>query len=169
MRSALIVVVPEAAAVESVRLQHSAAARAGVPAHVTVLVPFVPPGEIGEALVDELRELFAAVPAFDFALRRANRWEPGILWLAPEPDDPFRELTRLVTDRWPEYPPYGGEHPENIPHLTVTHDAPPADVDRAEEATRRTLPIRAHAENVGLWTEDETGRWSELERFPLAG
>ena len=160
--------VPEAAAVEPLRLRHSKAARDGVPAHVTVLVPFVPPAQIDEAVRDELRGLFAEVPAFEFTLRRANRWEPGILWLAPEPDEPFRGLTRVVTDRWPEYPPYGGEHPENIPHLTVTHDVSPADVEGAEEALRSMLPIRAYADNVGLWTEDETGRWSELERYRLA-
>ena len=143
------------------------AARAGVPAHVTILVPFVPPQEIDPALVERLRALFAPVRAFEFTLARVERWEPGIVWLAPEPDAPFRALTQAVEATWPEHPGYGGEHDENIPHLTVTQDVDDATVERVTEAVRVELPIRARAKSVELWTEDESGRWACLERFPL--
>lgn len=41
------------------------------------------------------------------------------MWLAPEPAEPFRALTELVWHRFPECPPYGGVHPDVVPHLTV--------------------------------------------------
>ena len=71
-RSALIVVVPEAEPlVHEWRLRYDNA-ELGIPAHVTLIFPFVPAEEIGEELVDELRELFAAQPAFEFTLARVG-------------------------------------------------------------------------------------------------
>ena len=50
----------------------------GIPAHVTLLFPFVPAEEIGEELVDELRDLFAGQPAFSFSrASRDSRTSPG--------------------------------------------------------------------------------------------
>lgn len=167
-RTALIVVVPEAGGVESWRLEHDWSAARGVPAHVTVLFPFVAAADAGPALLEELRSLFQSLPSFDAAFERVERFEPGIVWLAPEPEAPFVELTERVARRWPEHPPYEGAHEDVIPHLTIADDASPADVEALCEAVRRELPIRARVEAVELWREDEAGQWSPLARFPLA-
>ena len=45
----------------------------GVPAHLTVLFPFVPPAGIDEATRTTLRELLSSVTTFDFSLV-ATRW-----------------------------------------------------------------------------------------------
>src|SRR5436309_15506199 len=100
-RTALIVAVPEAeAAVADIRRQHVASAALGVPAHVTVLAPFVDGNEIDE---EALAQLFAMFPAFDFVLDRLERWDEGIVWLHPEPSQPFEDLTAGVWGRWPDY------------------------------------------------------------------
>ncbi|MFF4031241.1 2'-5' RNA ligase family protein [Streptomyces sviceus] len=44
---------------------------------------------------------------------------PGILYLVPEPELPYRRLTDAIEDRWPETPPFGGQFDEAIPHLTI--------------------------------------------------
>jgi hypothetical protein len=61
LRSALIVAVPEATSTVDGWREHTCADRPsiGVPAHVTILFPFVPAPEIDVALVDDLRGLFA--------------------------------------------------------------------------------------------------------------
>ena len=47
-----------------------ASARDGVPAHVTVLYPFMPPALAGDAVLAGLARLFAGFPAFTFTLDR---------------------------------------------------------------------------------------------------
>ena len=164
-RSALIVVVPEAEPlVHEWRLRYDNA-ELGIPAHVTLIFPFVPADEIGGELADELRELFAGQPAFSFTLARVARFQ-DVAWLAPDPSDPFRRLTDLIFSRYAEYPPYEGIHEEVLPHLTVAMgDA--ALQDEVEAALTPHLPIGAHAGDVTLLVEDESGHWSESERFPL--
>jgi hypothetical protein len=63
-RSALIVEVPAAEpAVARRRERLDSSAPLGVPAHITVLYPFLPPGAIGPAVLGDLGRLFAAAGA----------------------------------------------------------------------------------------------------------
>ena len=63
--TAVLVPVPEAErVVSSHRSRLDGAAALGVPAHVTVLFPFVPPPEITPSVVDALAAAVAAVSAF---------------------------------------------------------------------------------------------------------
>ena len=74
--SAVIVAVPQAEpAVGELRLRHTYDAPLGLPPHVTLLYPFVPPAELTEDVEERLARLIAAAPAFDvvFAARRAGR------------------------------------------------------------------------------------------------
>ena len=74
---------PEAEpAVGAIRLARDSSAARGVPAHITILFPFLPPDQVDEAA---LRDLFARFPAFDFTLDRVERFEDGLVWLHPDP------------------------------------------------------------------------------------
>ena len=155
-RTALIVAVSEAeAALGDIRRQDVASAAHGVPAHVTVLSPFVNSNEIDERA---LAELFAMFPAFPFVLDRIERWDDGIVWLHPEPSQPFADLTAVVWQRWPDYPPYEGTIDVVIPHLTVSET--PIDV-------QLNLPIASHTRNVTLIEEQPDERWVTRQVFPL--
>jgi 2'-5' RNA ligase superfamily len=160
-RTALIVPVPEAEpTVGALRLRHDSSAARGVPAHVTVLFPFLPPEEIDAAV---LEVVFAGFPAFEFELDRVERFEDGVVWLHPEPSAPFVDLTAVVHEHWPDYPPYEGVFDKVIPHLTVSDSGP---VDLEVDLQR---PIAARATEVALYVEDEaTGNWSQAARFALA-
>jgi len=165
-RTALIVPVPEAEPLVSEwRAEHDWSAQHGVPAHITLLFPFVPAEEIDEQLVGDLRALFASRPAFSFQLARVARF-PEVAWLAPEPSERFKELTEWIVSRYPEYPPYEGIHEEVIPHLTVAEGGPELQ-DQVDAAVTPDLPIEADAGEVMLIVEDESGRWHTGERFPL--
>jgi 2'-5' RNA ligase superfamily len=158
-RTALIVAVPEAEpAVGDLRLRHDSSAAKGVPAHVTILFPFAPPDAIDE---DALRGLFARFPAFEFALDRVETFDEGVVWLRPQPMEPFADLTAAVYELYPDYPPYEGAHDIVVPHLTVS------DGDFVEVDVQ--LPIAARAHEVTLIEEAEAdGRWTVRLAFPLA-
>jgi hypothetical protein len=156
-RSALIVPVAEAEPwVAELRLAHDPAAARGVPAHITVLVPFVPPELLDEEAV---AQTLAPFDAFTFELVAVERFADGVVWLRPEPSRPFVELTGAFWSRWPEHPPYEGAHAEVIPHLTVS-------LTRIE--LELPLPIACRAREVTLLEEDEPDqRWRVRRRYQL--
>jgi 2'-5' RNA ligase len=148
LESALVVLAPPAEPlVKAYRDQHDPAAALGVPAHVTVLYPFHPPS-LGPAMLARLTALFSEFEAFDYSLAELRRF-PGVLYLAPEPEARFRALTRRVAEAFPEYPPYGGQFSDVIPHLTLAQQA---DAERLEAiaahfqaACGARLPLRLRA------------------------
>jgi 2'-5' RNA ligase len=155
--TSLIVVVPEAeAAIGALRQRHDPSAALGVPAHVTVLFPFVDGDKIDE---DALAQLFATLPAFDFVLDRVEQWDDGVVWLHPEPSKPFEDLTRAVWRRWPDHPPYDGDFDPVVPHLTVSETPIEVQVD---------LPIASRAQEVALVEQGPDGRWTIRTTFSLA-
>jgi 2'-5' RNA ligase len=162
----LIVAVPEAEPlVGEWRLRYDNA-RLGIPAHITLLFPFVPAEQLDEQLFADLRDLFAAQPAISFSLTRVVEFPDETLWLTPEPAEPFGRLTELIFERYPEYPPYEGIHDEVIPHLTITSgDASLR--DELDTALTPHLPVEAEAREIVLLEEQPDGRWRTRERFRL--
>ena len=60
------------------RARHDPVAARGIPAHVTALFPFVPPGELSETVLDELRYLCSTVQPFDYELVEIDRFPEAI-------------------------------------------------------------------------------------------
>jgi hypothetical protein len=130
------------------------AAVRGVPAHVTVLYPFVPPPAINAAVIARLADAVGSVSAFVCEFATTAWFGDDVLWLAPRPDEPFRALTQAVSAAFPGYPPYGGVYDDVVPHLTVG-DRPAGDVGelRAAEAdVLRRLPVQARISRVWVMT-----------------
>ncbi|MGW1215034.1 2'-5' RNA ligase family protein [Streptomyces sp. NPDC002499] len=164
-QTGLVALIPEAEPVVGTwRARLDPAARAGVPAHVTVLFPFLHADVIDDGTRAALGELAARQPAFDLRFERCGRF-PGVLYLAPDPDTPFRRLTEAVVDRWPEAPPYGGKY-EPVPHLTVGQVRDEAALDEAEADIRPNLPVTAHVSAVDLVVFSGT-EWRLEASFPL--
>ena len=163
IESALVVLVPEAEAlVKPFRDRYDPSAALGVPAHITLLYPFKPPDEIDSAALDKLRHGFALFAPFQFTLAQIRRFPTEVLYLAPEPDEPFRRLTLAIWDWYPETPPYGGKWPDIVPHLSVATLADEQQLDRITDefaqASRGMLPLRATAAEVALM-DNRSGRW----------
>ena len=175
--SALLVLVPAAEpAVGEYRARLDPSARDGVPAHLTVLYPFLPPALIDDAVLASLAALFAAVPAFAFTLDRVGWFGDDVVWLGPRDARPFRTLTSLACGAFPSCDPYGGQYADTVPHLTVGHLDDPAALRAAGEAVRPCLPIEAGASEVTLMTGPRPGtpgtppgQWRPLAAFPLPG
>ncbi len=167
----MIIAVPETEPlVKELRERFDYSAGVGVPAHITILYPFMPPHEITPAVVAELRDLFARFSAFEFALTELRRF-PEYLHLFPSPAEPFKMLTNAVVERYPKYPPYGGAFAEVIPHLTVAGEIEAAQLDDIEREFMRQhgaqLPVKAKANEVRL-IENSSGRWEVRQAYQLA-
>lgn len=162
----IVVTVPESEPlVADLRDRFDPAARYGVPAHVTVLFPWLPIDVIDDTALGALTRLAAATPAFDAELTAVGRF-PGVAWLAPSPSEPFVALTRAVWRRWPETPPYQGRFLEPVPHLTVADGQPDEVLDAVAAELAPDLPIRFRASSLVLLGFDGA-RWTSLDRFPL--
>lgn len=175
-QSSLLIPVPSAERlVGQARLEHDPVAAAGVPAHITLVVPWVEPARLAgdRTVLPALVETLADVKCFDFELARIgwfDKFGKKVLWLAPEPAAPFRQLTALLADRFGT-PPWAGKFTELIPHLTIGHavigqaggDCP---LEAVAEALLPGLPISCRAEEVWAMVGDGE-RWSVHAKVPL--
>ena len=167
--SAFAVNVPSAEPlVGDLRQRFDVTTKAGVPAHITVLVPFMDPRQITPAVLDRAQRALNRVAAFSFSLRRVARFATTA-YLAPEPPEPFVAMTQALVEAFSEFQPYGGEHAAVVPHLTVAHgDALEADAAAAELQKRLDAlgSVEADCTSVVL-IENSTGRWEVLHVFHL--
>jgi hypothetical protein len=167
--SAFVVKVPAAEPLaDDLRRRYDATVALGVPAHITVLVPFMDPALITPEIRDRAQRALNGTPAFSFSLRKVGRF-PGTAYLAPEPARPFIAMTLALMKAFPDFPPYGGEHQGVIPHLTVAHgNALDADAAAAElQARLFTLgAVHASCTEVAL-IENSSGRWQDFHIFQL--
>lgn len=169
IESALVVRVPQAEpVVGNLRSLYDPAATWGVPAHITVLYPWLPPADIDSASVAEVASLAAEFAAFDFRLDAVDQFDTRVLYVAPNPAEPFQELTAAVARRWPDHPPYGGVHDEVIPHLTVAHTGRGASFDAIRARIKADLPVYSRAEEIDLMVGSyQPGSWHTVYTFPL--
>jgi hypothetical protein len=173
--TALLLPMPAAEpAVGQHRARLDEAARDGVPAHITVLYPFMPPAGIDEALLASLGGLFAGFAAFGLTLDKVGWFGENVVWLGPRDPAPFTALTDLVFTAFPSCPPYGGRHTEVIPHLTIGHLGGPQALRAAAESVRPCLPIETAATEVILMAGPRPGipgtppgTWRTIATFPL--
>jgi 2'-5' RNA ligase len=170
-QTAVIVPVgPAEAVVAGHRRRLDVAASLGVPAHITVLYPFVAPAAVDDDVLDRLAAVFGASSPFDCTFARCGWFGEDVLWLAPDPGHEFRRLTDAVVERFPDYKPYGGEHDELIPHLTVGESGRGTahDLRAAEAEVSRKLPITAHIEHALLVAgTGQPDSWHTLAELPF--
>ena len=126
-----------------------------MPPHVTLLVPA--PGD-----ADAISRVLASFPAFDVAFARLDRF-PGVLWLAPEPAEPFRQMIEALVQQFPDQPPYAGAFAEIVPHLTIAQSG----LEEAAETVQAHLPLHARAERATLLEQTQPDRWREVASFEL--
>jgi hypothetical protein len=168
--SVLLVEVPAAeVTVGRHRENLDANASLGIPAHITVLSPFMAPQMISPLVLAELERVFASIRRFHFQLAATGWFGEEVLWLAPTEPAHFGALTDGVYKAFPAFPPFGGQHDELIPHLTVGHGRPLNELRAAEKSIRPQLPIEADVTTVTLMTEQSAGgQWAKAATFALA-
>ena len=166
----LIVPVPEVEnLVGTYRAAYDPSAVKGVPAHITINYPFrsFQPGD--SAILNNLRSLFQSFEAFEFQLVELCRF-PNVLYLAPNPKQPFIDLASIIAEHFPESPPYEGKYDTLIPHLTI---AEIEDAQLLEQLHRemdqkvlKSLPIKSRVNGVWLM-DNRDGFWQRRTSFDL--
>jgi hypothetical protein len=150
-----------------IRDRHDPAARQGMPAHVTVLYPFMDPVDFGPSQRARLAEVIRGFPGFDLSFSRVGRFAEA-LWAAPEPAEPVLALVAAIVAAFPDFPPYGGQFETVIPHATLALGEG-LDLGALEPEVRQRLspPVTQPVDGVSLFTTVRR-RWREIDRFRLA-
>jgi hypothetical protein len=165
-QTAILIPVPEVVPlVQAWRERYDRAVRFGVPAHITVLYPFVDSSRLDTATIAEVRQLCGSCPTLEVTFRRCGRF-PATLFLDPEPADRLRDLTGRFVDRWPDHPPYGGEHDIIVPHVTIADGADEATMAAIEDSIAGELPVSARFGAAWLFSFDGA-RWRPQVRLPF--
>jgi 2'-5' RNA ligase len=168
-RTGLVLLVPAAdPVVGRWRDRYDPHAALGVPAHVTVLYPWLPAAEVSPAEEAALAALAADHPPFTLTFATFGHF-PAALWLAPDPPEPVRRLTRAVVARWPQCPPYQGRFDGDHPHLTIADGHDPARLPDVTADIAPHLPLHTTVTALTLVEETPESRWRLRASFPLSG
>ena len=171
MDTAVVVAFPACEPVVGpLRRRYDASATWGVPAHVTVLYPFVAYADLTEGVVASLALAVGSVDEFDCALVRPAWFGDEVLYLEPDPAAPLRALTNAVWEAFPEHPPYDGAYDDVVPHLTVGDGSTGSSIGLQEAAGALVayLPIRQRVDRVLLMAGGhERDSWRVLHELPL--
>ena len=166
--TALVVPVAVAAFVQPFRVKYLHRPGVTMPPHVTLHAPFKDKEDINENVLNTLAELFGSHAQFQFTLARTARFsDTGVLYLAPEPAEPFLALSRAIQAHYPDTP---SDHPNPVMHLTLALSGAEA-LDGIEDEFQRQygnrLPIEATATEVHLFEKRENA-WIKQTSFALS-
>jgi 2'-5' RNA ligase len=154
-------------ALERLRRKSVDDAADGLPAHLTMLYPFVAP----ERLRPDVRRALAAVAGrnnpFDYRLVGAARW-PDTVYAAVDPAEPFVRLQRELEAAFPAFPIYGQDADfEFVPHVTIGEGAAIDEPALLQDPGWRSLPLQRRATSIEVIGQSEGGRWRTIWRLPL--
>ncbi|WP_285659031.1 2'-5' RNA ligase family protein [Actinomycetospora sp. NBRC 106375] len=155
-RTMIAVLVPDAEPlVAPFRERLDPTARRGLGAHLTLVYPFLEPADVTDSDVAALREAVAPVARFACSFGALRWFSDRVLWLAPDPVDPFREIAERIRRAVPALPPADREL---VPHLTVglRRAAPAAALADAAAALAPRLPLTTTVDRVQLMIRTQT-------------
>jgi 2'-5' RNA ligase len=140
----------------------------GMPAHLTLLYPFVAPADVNGETLARLSRAATGVMSFTAAFADFGWFDEHVLWLAPSDPAPFTNLIGLLAAVFPEHPPYNGAFDNVVPHVTIGEGQPVDRLRAATDAIRPHLPLYARVTSLSLMAGSTApGSWRVIERVPL--
>jgi hypothetical protein len=165
-RTGVVIPVPGADLLLARAATRSDGVRQGVPAHVSLLYPFVPVAELHDNALSELGEVFERQAAVDVEFDRCHRRD-NFVFLQPTPLQPVMDLADELRQRWPDVLPYDGLYGHQVePHLTITLGADASQATAVEPLVVTELPLAATLQEAWLVAARD-GQWTLRERFPF--
>lgn len=166
--SAVIVHIPLPGGLARLRNRLDWAAKDGVPAHATVLYPFVAPALLRRPVRERLAAVAADVAPFDVTLVGRARW-PTVTWVRLEPATPFVAIVDRLQAAFPGFPLYGPDFDlPFVPHLTIVDDDA---IDHDAVGGNRAwaaLPLQCRIGHLTVIARPGPGgRWRTVWRVPL--
>lgn len=133
-------------------------------AHITLLGPWTDrPSAQDLGCVARIAE---AIEPFEVRLALIDEFPDGVIYLRPEPDTQFRELTSRLVAAFPQFPPYGGQYPDVVPHLTLDRRSPTVTPATVSASVRHLLPLTIDVDQIDLqWWANHACR--RLNTWPL--
>jgi 2'-5' RNA ligase len=171
MPSAVIVRAHLPAGLERLRRRRVGNAAVGVPAHVTLLHPFVEPGDLSPTVRRRLAGVAARHAAFDYVQAAFAEW-PDAFYVSVNPPEPFKRLYRDLQAAFPDWPIYGWSAADTLefePHITIADREGKLKPGVREDPVWSALPRPARAEAIDLIATRPDGRWRLVWRVPLGG
>jgi 2'-5' RNA ligase len=167
--SAVIIRTSLPARLERLRRACVGDAAVGVPAHLTLLYPFVAPDALASGVRADLARVATHHSPFEYTLVGPASW-PDTLYVRVRPEARFVALQRDLQAAFPDYPIYGRDATFRfVPHVTVAEGEAleRADLDRlpAWSALPRTRTVLA----LEVIARGDDGRWRLVWRVPLGG
>jgi hypothetical protein len=170
VESAIVIKVPEVESVVGIhRHALDPSEKWGMPAHVTLLYPFLPPADIGAEVLTGLETIVCRHQPFSVEFLETAWFGDEVLWLLPEPDLSFRRLMADLFAGFPQTPPYGGLITDPTPHLTVADGASVHLMKEVESIVIAKLPIKAVFDFVSVMVGSrELRSWKTIVEIPLS-
>ncbi len=149
--------------------QYSGESLLRVPAHITVLFPFVPQDALDDAC-RTLRDLCADAPPFEVTLDGYGHF-PTVVYLKPANPAPIKALFRKIYAAFPDYPPYRGEfgRDEITPHMTVAEFKSEAEREAVTLPTFAPISFKVRRLHLIAGVEHEPIPWITHDVIPLGG
>jgi 2'-5' RNA ligase len=172
LTTVIMIVAPhevQAVAVPLMR-RYSPDSLARVPAHLTVLYPFVEYDHLDDACF-RLEHIFAGIAPFEITMDGYGEF-PTVLYMKPRDPGPIKRIFRRVYQDFPDCAPYGGTYGDDLtPHMTVGEFESPAELAAAKAALPRYQPItfRATRLHVMYGIDHVTLPWITHTVIPLGG
>lgn len=167
MPSAVIVRAQLPPGLERLRRRRVANAAAGVPAHMTLLHPFIEPAALDSAVRGCLAGVAARHAAFDYRQAGMAEW-PDTIYVAVEPTAPFNRLQHDLQAAFPDWPIYGADADfQFVPHITIADQAGKLEPGVREDPGWSVLPRPARAHAIDVIATRPDGRWHLVWRIRL--
>jgi len=139
----------------------------GMPLHVTLMAPFIDSAGLDDSVIERLQRVIAGRHPFVCSLAEVRTFEgePTRAWLAPQPESVFVDMTRAIMEAFPGLVPYGGEHPEIRPHVSVAKGSS-FDLQKTIAEISNLLPISVMIDSYAIYTLDGR-RWNLTGSHPI--
>lgn len=145
-----------------------------VPAHFSVMFPFVSPGTIGdgpdpailEATIHKLKGVCAEAEPFSVTIDHYGSF-PGVLYLAPQDPAPIVALHQRILAAFPDYLPYGGAFGDFTPHMTLARFEDEAAMDAFERPDFAPMTFQVDAVQWRYGDLLMLESWTVAARIPL--
>jgi 2'-5' RNA ligase len=167
--TAIIVPVPEAEAVVGRwRRRYTPSGACGMPAHITLLIPFTDSDALDDERTREVEQVLGRFKPVELSLAATAYFAgpPMVLYLEPEPAGPFRAMTEALVRAFPDHPPYGHAHGAIVPHLTVATRLDRGRLAAIAAELAADLPIVSRPSEAWLMAY-EGDAWHLRNRFAL--
>jgi 2'-5' RNA ligase len=139
-----------------------------VPAHLTVLYPFVAFEQLDTACA-VLRTICAHTAPFDVTMSGYDSF-PGVAFMTPLDPSPIESLFQRIFAQFPECPPYDGAFGNDLhPHMTVGEFHSEAKQRGALLPYYAPITFRAEKVHIMFGIEGRPLPWITYDVIPLGG